>query len=243
MRSDLGDKLLGTSGKGLSLSREELARRIDHTVLKPNTTAADVARVCGEAVTFNFWSVCVGPYFVRRVSQLLTGTDIKVSVVVGFPFGFAEPKTKVDEARIAIEQGADEIDAVMNISAFKSRDYDTVKEEVELLADSCRSENKLLKIILECCYLTDDEKISAAGIVEKAGGDFVKTSTGFGSGGATVEDVRLLRRFLSGRVRIKAAGGIGSAEKALSMIMAGADRIGTSSGTKIMDEWADTLQR
>jgi deoxyribose-phosphate aldolase len=163
-------------------------------------------------------------------------------VVVGFPLGFAEPKSKAHEARLAIEQGADEIDAVMNISAFKSEDYDTVGEEVELLADLCRSQGGLLKLILECCYLTDDEKISAARIAEKAGADFVKTSTGFGSGGATVEDVRLLKKTLSGRVRIKAAGGIGSAEKALSMIMAGADRIGTSSGTKIMDEWADALE-
>lgn len=160
-------------------------------------------------------------------------------MVVGFPFGFSEPKSKVHEARLAIEQGAAEIDAVMNISAFRSKDRDTVREEVELLADSCRSQGRILKLILECCYLTDDEKISAARIAEKAGADFVKTSTGFGSGGATIEDVRLLKETLSGRVRIKAAGGIGSAEKALSMIMAGADRIGTSSGTKIMDEWAD----
>jgi deoxyribose-phosphate aldolase len=233
---------LGTSGKGFPLSKAELARRIDHTVLKPNTTTAEIEKVCDEAVRFNFWSVCVGPYFARRASQLLTASDTKVCVVVGFPFGFAEPKSKVYEARLAIEQGADEIDAVMNISAFKSKDYDTVREEAELLADSCRSQGRLLKLILECCYLTDAEKISAARIAEKAGAAFVKTSTGFGSGGATVEDVRLLKKTLSGRVRIKAAGGIGSAEKALSMIMAGADRIGTSSGTKIMDEWADVLE-
>jgi deoxyribose-phosphate aldolase len=232
---------LGTTGERPLLNKTDLARRIDHTLLKPNATASDVDRVCDEAIRFDFWSVCVGPYYAKRVSQRLENSEVKTCVVVGFPFGFAEPESKLDEATLAIEHGADEIDVVMNISAFKSGDYATVDKELESLARLCREKNRLLKVILECCYLTDEEKILAARMAERAGADFVKTSTGFGTGGATVEDVRLLRESLSGRVRIKASGGIGTAEKAIQMIGAGADRIGTSSGVKIMSEWDDSL--
>lgn len=225
--------------KRLPLTKAELARRIDHTALKPNTTVAEIDRLCDEAIKFRFWSVCVGPYFVRHASLRLTEADVKTCTVIGFPSGFAQPETKLSETQLAIEQGADEIDMVMNVSAFKSKDYYTVTREVESVAHICQTNGKLLKVILECCYLTNEEKALAARNAEGAGADFVKTSTGFGTGGATVEDVRLLKSVLSGNTKVKAAGGIGTAEKAFEMISAGADRIGTSSGVKIIQEWSE----
>lgn len=229
----------GSSGERFSLSKAELARRIDHTALKPNVTAADIDRLCDEATKFKFWSVCVGPYYAKRVSLRLVGSEVKTCVVIGFPFGFDQSEAKLNEARLATEQGADEIDMVMNISAFKSKDYDTVTREIGLVADHCRQNGNLLKVIIECCYLTNEEKVLAARNAEGVGANFIKTSTGFGTAGATVEDVRLLRSVLSGQTRIKAAGGIGTLAKAIEMIEAGADRIGSSSGAKIMEEWAE----
>lgn len=225
------------------LTKAELAKLIDHTCLKPNSTAYDIDRLCDEAIQFEFWAVCVSPYFVKQASLGLMKSDVKVCVVVGFPFGSSQAEEKLNEARLAIQQGADEIDMVMNISAFKSRDYDTVTRETESVADFCRANGKLLKVIVECCYLTDDEKALAARMAERAGAHFVKTSTGFGISGATAKDVSLLKGALSGRAKVKAAGGIGTLEKTLEMVRAGADRIGTSSGAKIMGEWIDSLDR
>jgi deoxyribose-phosphate aldolase len=225
------------------LTKAELAKRIDHTCLKPNSTSYDIDRLCDEAIKFDFWAVCVSPYFVKQASLGLLKSDVKVCVVVGFPFGSSLAEAKLNEAQLAIQQGADEVDMVMNVSAFKSRDYDTVLHEVELVADFCRANGKLLKVIVECCYLGDDEKALAARMVEHAGAHFVKTSTGFGMSGATARDVGLLKSALSGRAKVKAAGGIGTLDKALEMIRAGADRIGTSSGAKIMGEWADEFDR
>lgn len=227
----------------LSITREELGRRIDHTALRPNTTVDEIDQLCNEAMKFRLWSVCVGPYFVKHASDRLMGSGVNTCVVIGFPFGFAEPETKLGEAVLAIKQGADEIDMVMNVSAFKSKDYATVSREIELVANFCRTNGRILKVILECCYLSDEEKVVAARSAESAGTDFVKTSTGFGPTGATVEDVRLLKSALSGRTKIKAAGGIGTLAKAITMIQAGADRIGTSSGAKIMEEWSEGAAR
>ena len=226
--------------KGTALSRTEFARRIDHTNLKATATGADIDQLCEEALRFDFWSVCVAPAYVHRAKQKLEGSDVRVCAVVGFPLGSATASIKLAEAVKASDDGADEIDMVMNIGAFKSGDDDMVFSEVNSLAQYCHTRSKLLKVIIECCYLTDEEKVKAARLAELAGADFVKTSTGMGTGGATVEDVRLLRGALLPRTRIKAAGGIGTLEKALSMVAAGADRIGTSSGAKIMGEWPAT---
>lgn len=224
-------------GNNPPLSRDELAKRIDHTLLKATATGNDVDGLSDEALRFDFWSVCVGPYNVRRAAERLRGSDVKVCAVVGFPLGFDPASIKLAEAVKATDDGADEIDVVMNIGAFKSGDHDMVFNEIKNLAQFCHEKSKILKVIVECCYLTDDEKEKAGRLAELAGASFVKTSTGMGTGGATVEDVRLLRRVLLPQTRIKAAGGIGTLEKALAMIAAGADRIGTSSGAKIMSEW------
>ena len=227
-------------GRGTSLSRVEFAKRIDYTLLRVTATTSEIDQLCDEALRFDFWSVCVAPYNVRRAADNLEGSGVKVCAVVGFPLGFDTASIKLAEAVKAIEDGADEVDIVMNIGAFESGDHDVVLNEIGSVAQFCHANSKLLKVIIECCYLTDDEKAKAAMLAELAGADFVKTSTGTGPGGATVEDVRLLRSSLQPRTRIKAAGGIGTLEKALSMITAGADRVGTSSGVKIMSEWPAT---
>ncbi|HUH82284.1 MAG TPA: deoxyribose-phosphate aldolase [Nitrososphaerales archaeon] len=224
-------------GRGQSLSRSEFARKIDHTLLRATATTTDIDQLCDEALRFDFWSVCVAPCNVRRAKERVEESAVKVCAVVGFPLGADTASIKLAEAVKAVEDGADEIDMVLNIGAFKSGDDDLVFNEINSLAQFCHTRSRLLKVIIECCYLADDEKVKAARLAELAGADFVKTSTGMGTGGATVEDVRLLRKTLLPKTRIKAAGGIGTLEKALGMIAAGADRIGTSSGAKIMGEW------
>ena len=221
------------------LSRSEFAKRIDHTLLRPTATRDDVGLLCEEALRFDFWSVCVAPSYVRQAAEHLRGSGVRVCAVVGFPLGFSTGSVKLAEARKAVEDGADEIDMVMNLGAFKSGDYSLVSREIENVAMYCRDARKVLKVIIECCFLTDDEKVNAGRLTERSGADYVKTSTGFGTGGATVEDVSLLKRSLVGTAKIKAAGGIGTLEKALAMISAGAGRIGTTSGAKIMAEWTE----
>ena len=213
---------------------KEVLRRIDHTQLKPTASKSDIIKLCDEAKRYGFYAVCVNPYYVPLASKLLDGTDIKVSSAVGFPLGATFTEVKTAEAERSIRFGASEIDMVMNISAFKSGDLEYVKRDIREVKE--RIGDVVLKVIIECCYLTDDEKILAAKICEEAGADYVKTSTGFGPGGATLEDVRLLRKTLSPKVKIKAAGGIRTFEQAVKFIEAGADRIGTSSGVKIAEE-------
>ena len=213
---------------------EEVLRRIDHTQLKPMASKSDIVKLCDEAKKYRFYAVCVNPYYVPLASKLLSGTDIKISSVVGFPLGATFTEIKAAEAERSIRLGASEIDMVMNISAFKSGDLEYVKRDIREVRE--RIGDAILKVIIECCYLTDDEKILAAKICEEEGADYVKTSTGFGPGGARLEDVRLLRKTLSPKVKIKAAGGIRTFEQAVKFIEAGADRIGTSSGVKIAEE-------
>jgi deoxyribose-phosphate aldolase len=217
-------------------TREEFARLIDHTLLRPTATSMEFDRLCYEALTYSFWSVCVPPSVVRYVVIRLGRSPVKVCTVVGFPFGYNTTESKLAEARKAVEDGAEEMDMVLNIGALKSGDSMSVFSDVKELADYGKRSGMLLKVILECCYLTDAEKVSAARIAERAGADFVKTSTGFGPGGATVADVALLKQTLTRGTKVKAAGGIGTLSKALSMIEAGADRLGTSSGAAIMKE-------
>jgi len=213
---------------------EEVLRRIDHTQLKPTASESDIVKLCNEARRYGFYAVCVNPYYVPLAARLLNGTDIKISSAIGFPLGATFMEIKAAEAEKSIRLGASEIDMVMNISAFKSGDLEYVRRDIREVRE--RIGDAVLKVIIECCYLTDDEKILAAKICEEEGADYVKTSTGFGPGGAKLEDVRLLRRTLSPRVKIKAAGGIRTFEQAVKFIEAGADRIGTSSGVKIAEE-------
>jgi len=213
---------------------DEVLRRIDHTQLKPTASESDIVKLCNEARRYGFCAVCVNPYYVPLAARLLNGTDIKISSAIGFPLGATFMEIKAAEAEKSIRLGASEIDMVMNISAFKSGDLEYVRRDIREVRE--RTGDAVLKVIIECCYLTDDEKILAAKICEEEGADYVKTSTGFGPGGAKLEDVRLLRRTLSPRVKIKAAGGIRTFEQAVKFIEAGADRIGTSSGVKIAEE-------
>jgi len=213
---------------------EEVLRRIDHTQLKPTASESDIVKLCNEARRYGFYAVCVNPYYVPLAARLLNGTDIKISSAIGFPLGATFMEIKAAEAEKSIRLGASEIDMVMSISAFKSGDLEYVRRDIRGVRE--RIGGAVLKVIIECCYLTDDEKILAAKICEEEGADYVKTSTGFGPGGAKLEDVRLLRRTLSPRVKIKAAGGIRTFEQAVKFIEAGADRIGTSSGVKIAEE-------
>jgi len=216
--------------------RSELARVIDHTLLKPMSTAADFDRLCEEALRYRFWSVCVTPDHVKQCARHLHGSETRVCAVISFPFGSSLTEVKLMEARMAILDGARELDMVSNIGALKSGDARAYFSDINQVAAYCGRSETLLKVILECCYLTDDEKVHAARIAEQAGANFVKTSTGYGTGGAIVADVALLRKAVGQGVRVKASGGIGTLATALEMIKAGADRIGTSSGVKIMEE-------
>ena len=216
--------------------RTEFARLIDSTILKAATTAADIDALCTDAVKYNFWAVCVNPVHVRQAARRLAGSTTVVCSVVGFPLGAATSDMKLMEARGAITDGASEVDMVSNIGALKSGDTRSYFSDINEVAAFCGRSNTVLKVILECCYLTDEEKVRGARLAEQAGANFVKTSTGFGTSGATVADVSLLRRVLANRTGVKAAGGIGTLARALEMINAGANRIGTSSGTKILDE-------
>lgn len=228
----MGDSLVTP---GLT-ARTDLASLIDHTLLRASATKADVDRLCNEALQYNFWSVCLPPFYVRQAAQSLRGSETRVCAVVSFPLGQSTTEAKLAEARSAIDDGARELDMVADIGALRSGDNEAFFVDISAVADMCRRSNTILKVILECCYLTDEEKIRGARLAERAGANFVKTSTGFGPGGATATDVVLLRKALSKKTGVKAAGGISTLGVALQMLGAGADRIGTSSGAKIMEE-------
>jgi len=217
------------------MNRQELARYIDHTILKPDAKEADVIRVCKEALEYKFASVCVNPYYVKLVHSLLQGTEVKVCTVVGFPLGATTKEQKAFEASQAIENGAAEVDMVINIGALKSNKLDEVEEDIRAVAEACKGK-ALLKVIIETCLLTDEEKVTACKIAKKAGADFVKTSTGFSTGGAAVEDIALMRKTVGPEMGVKASGGIRNLEAALKMIEAGATRIGASASVSIIEE-------
>jgi len=220
----------------MEITPEELARYIDHTLLKPEATAEQIKQVCREALQYHFASVCVNPSYVELVARELSGSDVKTCSVVGFPLGATLPEVKAFEAEKAIELGAQEIDMVMNIGALKSGDEELVGRDIEAVVEVAHGRNALVKVIIEAALLTDDEKVKACLIAKRAGADYVKTSTGFGPGGATVEDVKLMRATVGPSMGVKAAGGIRTLEKALAMIEAGANRIGASAGVKIVQE-------
>lgn len=214
------------------MKHSELAAHIEHTNLKPFATLRDIEKLCAEAKKYRFYGVCVNPCWIKEAKKALEGTGIRVISVIGFPLGTSTTASKVCEAQKAIRNGADEIDMVINICFLKSGRYDVVQDEISAVKKACG--RKILKVIIECCYLTDEEKAKACQIAMKAGADFVKTSTGFGSGGATVEDVKLIKSVVGNRIGIKASGGIKTYEGAVRMIGAGANRIGTSSGVEII---------
>ncbi len=214
---------------------DDLAPCIDHTLLRPEATYAQVTQLCREAAEFRFASVCLNPVHVGGARALLAGSGVAVCTVVGFPLGATTTEVKVLETRQAVESGASEIDMVLHIGALKSGDFAAVENDVRRVADACGSE-VLLKVILEAALLSDEEKVQACILAKAAGADFVKTSTGFGPGGATIADVELMRRVVGQDLGVKAAGGIRDRDTAERMIRAGADRVGASASVKIMRE-------
>jgi len=209
---------------------------IDHTLLKPEATRAQVEQLCDEAKQYGFASVCVNPAHVRLCAQRLKGSPVKVCAVVGFPLGATLPEVKAFETQQALEAGATEIDMVINIGALKDKDADLVARDMAAVVRTAHAGNALVKVIIEATLLSDDEKTTACQLAQSAGADFVKTSTGFGPGGATVEDVALMRRVVGPMMGIKAAGGIRTLADAQKMMAAGATRIGASASVKIMAE-------
>lgn len=213
----------------------DLATCIDHTLLRPDATYEQVAQLCREAAEHRFASVCLNPAHVAAAAALLRGTGVAVCTVVGFPLGATTTEVKVYETRQAIRSGASEIDMVIHVGALKSGDWGAVEHDIRLVAKEC-GRDALLKVIIEAAFLTDEEKVQACAIAQLAGADFVKTSTGFGPGGATLADVELMRRTVGADLGVKAAGGIRDLETAERMIAAGADRIGASASVKILRE-------
>ncbi|MBN1139956.1 MAG: deoxyribose-phosphate aldolase [Anaerolineae bacterium] len=209
---------------------------IDHTLLKPDASQDQIAQLCYEARKYGFATVCVNPANVRLCVQLLKGSPVGVCAVVGFPLGATPPEVKAYEAQQALDDGATEVDMVINIGALKSKDYTLVERDIATVARTCHAGGALLKVIIEAALLADEEKVKACELAKAAGADYVKTSTGFGPGGATAHDVELMRRTVGPEIGVKAAGGIRSFEEAQTMIAAGATRIGASASVKILQQ-------
>lgn len=212
-----------------------LAKTIDHTLLKAVGTEAQVRELCAEARKHGFASVCVNPVWVPLCTRELAGSEVLVCTVIGFPLGANRSETKAAETRQAVAEGADEVDMVIHLGAAKAGDWKAVEEDIRAVVKAAGTAR--VKVIIETCYLTDDEKVKACEASARAGAHFVKTSTGFGTGGATVEDVRLMRKTVGDKLEVKASGGIRTCEDALRMLEAGADRIGASSGVAILGEF------
>lgn len=211
----------------------ELNKYIDHTNLKQDMSEQDLIKLVDEAKEYDFFSICINPCWVKQASELLAGSNTKVCSVIGFPLGANTTNVKVLEAKEAIENGASEIDMVINVSKLKDKDYEYVYNEIKQIKEAIG--NNVLKVIIEACLLTNEEKTIACQIIMKAGANFVKTSTGMSTGGATIEDVKLFKEVVGDTTLIKAAGGVRTYEDAISMIEAGANRIGTSGGVKIVN--------
>ena len=221
---------------GETATAHDWASLIDHTLLKPEASETDIRKLCDEAAQFGFASVCVNPAWVKRASEFLRGTGVPVCTVIGFPLGATLPDVKAFEARRAIFNGAREVDMVINIGALKSGDDCAVEDDIRAVAQAAHENGVLLKVIIETALLTDEEKVRACLASKNAGADFVKTSTGFAKGGATVEDVSLMRRTVGSALGVKASGGVKGIDDARAMFEAGATRIGASVGVKIAQE-------
>jgi len=225
-----------TAGLGIGevLPDKNLASKIDHTLLKPDATPDEIRKLCDEAAKYKFASVCINPGYVSLCSNLLKGTGVKVCTVIGFPLGSTTTEVKRFEAEQAIKNGADEIDMVMNVGQHKQGNYEYVFNDINQVVLTAKNNSVICKVILETALLTDEEKIKACAICKKAGADFVKTSTGFSKGGATVGDIALMKYVVGSSIGVKASGGIRSKEDAQAMIASGADRIGASASVKIV---------
>lgn len=215
------------------MTKKELARLIDHTALGPETGRAAVEQACAEAAEHGFYAVCIPPRYVAWAKSLLQNTSVRVGTTVGFPHGQHKPEVKASEARLAVADGADEVDMVVDVAALKERDRDRVLADIRAVRQAAPPPT-ILKVILECSLLSDEEKVLGARLAQEAGADFVKTSTGFSSGGATAEDVALLRRTVGSRMGVKASGGVRDYATALAMVQAGASRIGASKSVQIL---------
>jgi len=221
---------------GLAPTDGSLSHMIDHTLLKADATQDEITQLCHEARTHGFASVCVNPSYVKRCADLLKGSNVLVCTVVGFPLGATSTESKVFETQKAIRDGATEVDMVINVGALKSREYELVERDIASVARACHAAGAILKVIIEAALLTDEEKVAASQLAKVAEADFVKTSTGFGPGGATTHDVELMRRVVGPKMGVKAAGGIRTYEDAQRMIAAGASRIGASASVRIIQE-------
>ena len=210
-----------------------LNKYIDHTILKATASSSDVQKLCEEAIEHKFYSVCVNGCYVADAKQLLQGTDVKVAAVVGFPLGAMTTAAKVFEAKEAVENGASEIDMVINVAKLKDGEFEYVENEIRQIKEAIG--DNVLKVIIETCYLTDEEKVKACELSLVAKADFVKTSTGFGTGGATYEDVKLMKSVVGDNAKVKASGGVRDKETAQKYVELGAERLGTSSGISIME--------
>jgi deoxyribose-phosphate aldolase len=231
---DAGASRLGLHANGRV--SDEVAGLIDHTLLKPDATRGDIEKLCAEAAQFHFATVCVNPAWVALSAQLLRGSGVGVCSVVGFPLGATTPDVKQYETRRAIYDGATEIDMVINVGALKSNDLRLVERDIEAVVRPCHECRVITKVIIEAALLTDEEKVTASTLVKAAGADYVKTSTGFGPGGATAADVALMRRVVGADVGVKAAGGVRDYAGLQAMVAAGATRVGASAGVKIVQE-------
>ena len=218
-------------------TREQLAKKIDHTNLKAFASDADMKKLCDEAVKYGFAMVAINSGQSKRCSQYLKGTGIHTGAAIGFPLGQQSIESKVYETEDAIKNGADEIDYVINITELKEKNYGYVEDEMRRIVDVCHKHGVISKVIFENCYLTDEEKIKMCEIAKKVKPDFIKTSTGFGTSGATLEDVRLMKQHVGDEVKVKAAGGIRTLDDALAYVEAGVSRIGTSAGVRIINEY------
>jgi deoxyribose-phosphate aldolase len=221
---------------GETATAQDWASLIDHTLLKPEASESDIKKLCNEAIQFGFASVCVNPSWVKKAAEFLRGSSVPVCTVIGFPLGATLPDVKAYEARRSIFNGAREVDMVINIGALKSGDDCTVEDDIRAVAEAAHENGVLLKVIIETALLTDEEKIRACLASKNAGADFVKTSTGFAKGGATADDVSLMRRTVGSSLGVKASGGVKGIEDARTMFEAGATRIGASVGVKIAQE-------
>ncbi len=218
----------------MSLKSDNISKLIDHTLLKANASRQDIQELCSQAIKQGFFSVCINPYWVKPAVDMLKGERVRVCSVIGFPLGACASRVKAFQSGIALEQGAHELDMVVNIGAVKDKDYSVVEAEIKEVKRVAG--DNIVKVIIETCFLTQEEKVHLCKLVKECGADFVKTSTGFGTAGATVEDVRLLRETVGSHIGVKASGGIRNLETLMGMVEAGANRIGTSSGIIIMEE-------
>ncbi len=225
-----------SAGASIGPLESDIARLIDHTLLKPEASRADIQKLCQEALKYGFASVCVNPWNVSQSAEILRGSPVRVCTVVGFPLGATLPRVKLFETEEAINQGAQEIDMVINVGALKSRLDDAVEADIRGVVEASHRGGAICKVILETALLTTEEKVRGSLAAKNAGADFVKTSTGFGPGGATAEDVRLMRAVVGGEIGIKAAGGVRSLEDLQKMVEAGATRIGASASVKILEQ-------